>query len=224
MAATQGRQGLRGVQGPGLRHRRVGDGRRRRGRRERRLVRPVDPDGQADPDGRVPRAWAQVGVGRLRRARAGRGGRGRRRWRSRRCSRCCGTSEYVDERDARFINDRVHANIQRDGTFSVVPQIKGGVTNAEQLRRIADVADKYDDPDDQDHRRTADRPARRAQGGPARGLGRPRHALGLRLRQVVPHGEDVRRHRLLPLRPRRLHGARRATSSSATRASTARRR
>ncbi len=29
--------------------------------------------------------------------------------------------EFVDERDARFINDRVHANIQRDGTFSVVP-------------------------------------------------------------------------------------------------------
>jgi nitrite reductase (NADH) large subunit len=52
-------------------------------------------------------------------------------------------SDYVDERDARFINDRVHANIQRDGTFSVVPQIKGGVTNAAQLRRIADVADKY---------------------------------------------------------------------------------
>ncbi len=38
--------------------------------------------------------------------------------------------EYVDERDARFINDRVHANIQRDGTFSVVPQMKGGVTNS----------------------------------------------------------------------------------------------
>jgi nitrite reductase (NADH) large subunit len=54
--------------------------------------------------------------------------------------------EYVDERDARFINDRVHANIQRDGTFSVVPQIAGGVTSAEQLRRIADVADKYDVP------------------------------------------------------------------------------
>jgi nitrite reductase (NADH) large subunit len=51
--------------------------------------------------------------------------------------------EFVDERDARFINDRVHANIQRDGTFSVVPQMKGGVTNAWQLRRIADVADKY---------------------------------------------------------------------------------
>lgn len=51
--------------------------------------------------------------------------------------------EFVDERDARFINDRVHANIQRDGTFSVVPQMKGGVTSSEQLRKIADVADKY---------------------------------------------------------------------------------
>ncbi|MFJ5695227.1 nitrite reductase large subunit NirB [Arthrobacter sp. NPDC093125] len=52
-------------------------------------------------------------------------------------------AEYIDERDARFVNDRVHANIQRDGTFSVVPQMKGGVTSPEQLRRIADVADKY---------------------------------------------------------------------------------
>jgi nitrite reductase (NADH) large subunit len=51
--------------------------------------------------------------------------------------------EYEDERDARFINDRVHANIQHDGTFSVVPRIYGGVTSAEQLRRIADVAEKY---------------------------------------------------------------------------------
>src|SRR3712207_8397236 len=50
-------------------------------------------------------------------------------------------SEYVDERDARFINDRVHANIQKDGTFSVVPQMKGGVTDPQQLRRIADVAE-----------------------------------------------------------------------------------
>jgi nitrite reductase (NADH) large subunit len=51
--------------------------------------------------------------------------------------------EFVDERDGRFINDRVHANIQRDGTFSVVPQMKGGVTSVDQLRRIADVAEKY---------------------------------------------------------------------------------
>jgi NAD(P)H-dependent nitrite reductase large subunit len=54
--------------------------------------------------------------------------------------------EYVDERDSRFINDRVHANIQRNGTFSVVPRIYGGVTSAAQLRRIADVADKYQVP------------------------------------------------------------------------------
>ena len=54
--------------------------------------------------------------------------------------------EYDDERDARFINDRVHANIQHDGTFSVIPRIYGGVTSADQLRRIADVADKYQVP------------------------------------------------------------------------------
>ena len=54
--------------------------------------------------------------------------------------------DYVDERGGRFINDRVHANIQRDGTFSVVPQMKGGVTTIEQLRKIADVAEKYDVP------------------------------------------------------------------------------
>ena len=54
--------------------------------------------------------------------------------------------DYIDEKDARFINDRVHANIQKDGTFSVVPQMKGGVTTPEQLRRIADVADKYEVP------------------------------------------------------------------------------
>jgi nitrite reductase (NADH) large subunit len=51
--------------------------------------------------------------------------------------------ECVDERDARFVNDRVHANIQNDGTYSVVPRIYGGVTTAEELRRIADVAVKY---------------------------------------------------------------------------------
>ncbi|WP_437282397.1 nitrite reductase large subunit NirB [Sorangium sp. So ce375] len=51
--------------------------------------------------------------------------------------------DYEDERDARFINDRVHANIQKDGTFSVIPQIAGGITSAAQLRRIADVVDKY---------------------------------------------------------------------------------
>jgi nitrite reductase (NADH) large subunit len=52
--------------------------------------------------------------------------------------------DYEDERDARFINDRVHANIQRDGTFSVVPRIYGGVTTPAQLRQIADVAERHD--------------------------------------------------------------------------------
>ncbi|SDP58753.1 nitrite reductase (NADH) large subunit [Klenkia soli] len=55
-------------------------------------------------------------------------------------------SDYVTEPDATFVNDRVHANIQRDGTFSVVPQMKGGVTTPDQLRKIADVAEKYDVP------------------------------------------------------------------------------
>jgi nitrite reductase (NADH) large subunit len=55
-------------------------------------------------------------------------------------------AEYEDERDSRFINDRVHANIQKDGTFSVIPQIPGGVSSAAQLRRIADVAEKYNVP------------------------------------------------------------------------------
>src|SRR5262249_13610060 len=51
--------------------------------------------------------------------------------------------EDVDERDSRFINDRVHANIQKDGTFSVVPRIYGGVTSPEELIRIGKVARKY---------------------------------------------------------------------------------
>jgi nitrite reductase (NADH) large subunit len=51
--------------------------------------------------------------------------------------------EYEDERDARFINDRVHANIQKDGTYSVVPRIYGGVTTPAELKKIAEVAEKY---------------------------------------------------------------------------------
>jgi nitrite reductase (NADH) large subunit len=54
--------------------------------------------------------------------------------------------EYVDERDARFINDRVHGNIQKDGTFSVIPEMPGGVCSSDELRRIANVADKYQVP------------------------------------------------------------------------------
>lgn len=53
----------------------------------------------------------------------------------------CG--DHDEDRSARYINDRVHANIQRDGTFSVVPRMRGGVTTPDELRKIADVADKY---------------------------------------------------------------------------------
>ena len=56
----------------------------------------------------------------------------------------CG--DHEEDRSARFINDRVHANIQKDGTFSVVPRMRGGVTSPDELRRIADVADKYQVP------------------------------------------------------------------------------
>jgi nitrite reductase (NADH) large subunit len=51
--------------------------------------------------------------------------------------------EAIDDPQSRFINERAHANIQKDGTFSVVPQMKGGVTSPSELRRIADVAEKY---------------------------------------------------------------------------------
>lgn len=53
----------------------------------------------------------------------------------------CG--DYEEDRSARFINDRVHGNIQRDRTFSVVPRMFGGVTSAAELRRIADVAERF---------------------------------------------------------------------------------
>lgn len=53
----------------------------------------------------------------------------------------CG--DHDEDRSARFINDRVHANIQKDGTFSVIPRIRGGVTSPDELRRIADVAERY---------------------------------------------------------------------------------
>jgi len=54
--------------------------------------------------------------------------------------------EAADDPQSRFINERAHANIQKDGTFSVVPRMWGGLTNAGELRRIADVADKYQVP------------------------------------------------------------------------------
>ncbi|MBL0718317.1 NAD(P)/FAD-dependent oxidoreductase [Piscinibacter sp. Jin2] len=54
--------------------------------------------------------------------------------------------EAVDDPQSRFINERSHANIQKDGTYSVIPRMWGGETSAAELRRIADVADKYQIP------------------------------------------------------------------------------
>ncbi len=54
--------------------------------------------------------------------------------------------EYADDYQSRFINERVHANIQKDGTYSVVPRMWGGMTSSTELRAIADVVDKYSIP------------------------------------------------------------------------------
>ncbi|HLQ90317.1 MAG TPA: nitrite reductase large subunit NirB [Xanthobacteraceae bacterium] len=51
--------------------------------------------------------------------------------------------EYKDDSQSRFINERVHANIQKDGTYSVVPRMWGGQTSAKELRAIADVVEKF---------------------------------------------------------------------------------
>ena len=72
------------------------------------------------------------------------------------CSKCRPALNYyllcthpgagVDDPASRFVNERVHANIQKDGTFSVVPRMWGGLTSATELRAIADIVDRYDIP------------------------------------------------------------------------------
>ena len=59
---------------------------------------------------------------------------------------CAWPGEYVDDSRSRFVNERMHANIQKDGTYSVVPRMWGGVTSAAELRAIADVVDKHQIP------------------------------------------------------------------------------
>lgn len=51
--------------------------------------------------------------------------------------------DYTDDAQSRFVNERNHANIQKDGTYSVVPRMWGGMTNPTELRAIADAVDKY---------------------------------------------------------------------------------
>ncbi|HEU0231198.1 MAG TPA: nitrite reductase large subunit NirB [Burkholderiaceae bacterium] len=59
---------------------------------------------------------------------------------------CSWPGEARDDAQSRLANERMHANIQKDGTYSVVPRMWGGVTSPAELRRIADVADKYQVP------------------------------------------------------------------------------
>ena len=57
---------------------------------------------------------------------------------------CQWPQEYNDDYQSRFINERAHANIQKDGTYSVIPRMWGGNTTPAELRTIADIADEYD--------------------------------------------------------------------------------
>jgi nitrite reductase (NADH) large subunit len=59
---------------------------------------------------------------------------------------CAWPGVYVDDSRSRFVNERMHANIQKDGTYSVVPRMWGGVTSSAELRAIADVVDKHQIP------------------------------------------------------------------------------
>src|SRR5690606_25339148 len=56
---------------------------------------------------------------------------------------CQWPGEYRDDHQSRFINERVHANIQKDGSYSVVPRMWGGETTPKELRTIAEIAEKY---------------------------------------------------------------------------------
>ncbi len=56
---------------------------------------------------------------------------------------CAWPGQYIDDQQSRFVNERLHANIQKDGTYSVVPRMWGGLTTPSELRAIADAADKY---------------------------------------------------------------------------------
>ena len=59
---------------------------------------------------------------------------------------CALPGAYVDDQQSRFVNERLHANIQKDGTYSVVPRMWGGVTSPRELRAIADVVEKFNAP------------------------------------------------------------------------------
>ncbi|KHQ54796.1 nitrite reductase large subunit NirB [Mameliella alba] len=51
--------------------------------------------------------------------------------------------DYTDDPQSRFVNERNHANIQKDGTYSVMPRMWGGMTTPQELVAIAQAAEKY---------------------------------------------------------------------------------
>jgi len=56
---------------------------------------------------------------------------------------CAWPDTYKDDGQSRFINERAHANIQGDGTYSVIPRMWGGMTTPQELRAVADAAEKF---------------------------------------------------------------------------------
>ncbi|WP_179510410.1 nitrite reductase large subunit NirB [Sphingomonas melonis] len=59
---------------------------------------------------------------------------------------CALPGDYQDDQQSRYVNERLHANIQKDGTYSVVPRMWGGLTSPKELRAIADVVEKFNAP------------------------------------------------------------------------------
>ncbi|WP_160724522.1 nitrite reductase large subunit NirB [Bacillus sp. USDA818B3_A] len=52
--------------------------------------------------------------------------------------------EFENKQEIHLENERVNAISQTNGTYTLIPQMYGGVTSAEQLRKIADIAMKYE--------------------------------------------------------------------------------
>ena len=115
-------------------------------------------------------------------------------------------------------NDHFLANIQKNGSYSIVPRAPGGDITPEQLILIGEIARDFN-LYTEDHRRAAHRHVRRAGGSAAGDLapaGRRRHGIRPRLRQGAAHGEELRRQRLVPLRPTGFGRRWPSTSSCAT--------
>ncbi len=209
MAATRAGKGCGSCKGLVQGDRRGGAGRRGRRGPGRLVLRAGHPDGQADADGGHPGEGAEERLVGVRGARA-RGPGARRLEDGPHRAAADDVAGRLGRRARRPLHQRPGARehpARRDLLGGAADVGRGHRRRAAAAHRRRRREARH--PADQADRRPADRPARRAQGEAAGGLGRPRHALGLGVREVVPDGEDLRRHRLLPLRARRLDEARR---------------